>query len=88
MTTDEKRMYLHDSLEKIESLVAYIKSDIKATSDFALERWSEMDWLRYNVNRIECLSVAIQNKIASWIKEGDNNTPASNETSNCRELGS
>ena len=88
MTTDEKRMYLHDSLEKIESLIAYIKSDIKATSDFALERWAEMDWLRYNVNRIECLSVEIQNKIVDWIKEMDNNTPAENETSNCRELGS
>lgn len=88
MTTDEKRTYLLDSLEKIESLLAYIKSDIKATSDFALERWAEMDWLRYNVNRIECLSVEIQNKLADWIKEMDNNTPAENETSNCRELGS
>ena len=79
MTTDEKRMYLHDSLEKMESLIAYIKSDIKATSDFALNRWAEMEWMRYNVNRIECLSVEIQNKLTDWIKEGDNNTTAVNE---------
>ena len=80
MTTDEKRTYLLDSLEKIESLLAYIKSDIKATSDFALERWSEMEWLKYNVNRIECWSVEIQNKLADWIKEMDNNAHVENET--------
>jgi hypothetical protein len=88
MTIGEKRMYLHDSLERIERMAAFIKSDINTTSDFVLERWSEMDWLKQNVNRIECLSVEIQNKLADWIKEGDNNTPAPNETSNCRELGS
>lgn len=80
MTTDEKRMYLRDSLEWLESLVSFINSDLKTTSDFALERWSEMEWLKYNVNRIECLSVEVQNKLADWIKEGDNNTSAENET--------
>lgn len=81
-------MYLHDSLESIERIVDFIKSDLKTTSDFALERWVEMDWIRYNVNRIECLSIEIQNKLADWIKEMDNNTHTENETSNCRELGS
>lgn len=80
MTTDEKRMYLHDSLESIERIVDFIKSDLKNTSDFALERRDEMEWLRYNVNRIECLSVEVQNKLADWIKEGDNNITAVNET--------
>ena len=80
MKTDEKRMYLHDNLDKLRRLVEYVKSDLKTTSDFALERWSEMEWIRYNVNRIECLAIEIQNKLASWIKEGDNNTPAANET--------
>lgn len=80
MTTDEKRMYLHDSLESIERIVDFIKFDLKTTSDFALERRDEMDWIRYNVNRIECLSVEVQNKLADWIKEGDNNTTAVNET--------
>lgn len=80
MTTDEKRMYLRDSLERIESLIAYIKSDLGDTSGFALNRWAEMEWMRYNVNRIECLSVEIQNKLTDWIKEGDNNTPAANDT--------
>ena len=80
MTTDEKRMYLRDSLERIERLAAYLKSDLGATSDFALERWGEMEWMRYNVNNIECLSVEIQNKLADWIKDMDNNTPAENET--------
>lgn len=79
MTTDEKRMYLHDSLEKMESLIEYIKSDIKTTSDFALERWIEHDWIKYNVNRIECLSVELQNKLAGWIKEMDNNPHVENE---------
>lgn len=80
MTTDEKRTYLLDSLEMIERMVDFIKSDLKTTSDFALERWFEMEWLKYNVNRIECLSVEVQNKLADWIKEGDNNTSAENET--------
>lgn len=80
MTTDEKRMYLHDSLESIERIVDFIKSDLKNTSDFALERRDEMDWIRYNVNRIECMSVEVQNKLADWIKEGDNNITAVNET--------
>ena len=80
MTTDEKRMYLHDNLDKLRRLVEYVKSDIKSTSDFALERWSEMEWLKYNVNRIECLSVEVQNKLSDWIKEMGNNTPAENET--------
>ena len=80
MTTDEKRMYLHDSLESIERIIDFIKFDLKTTSDFALERCDEMDWIRYNVNRIECLSVEVQNKLADWIKEGDNNTTAVNET--------
>ena len=80
LTTDEKRIYLHDSLESIERIVDFIKSDLKTTSDFALERWSEMDWIRYNVNRIECLSVEIQNKLAGWIKEMDDNPWVENET--------
>ena len=80
MTTDEKRMYLHDSLESIERIVDFIKFDLKTTSDFALERRDEMDWIRYNVNRIECLSVEVQNKLADWIKEGDNNITEVNET--------
>lgn len=80
MTTDEKRMYLHDNLDKLRRLVEYVKADLKTTSDFALERWSEMEWIRYNVNRIECLAIEIQNKLADWIKESDNNTPAANET--------
>lgn len=88
MTTDEKRMYLRDSLERIESLAAYLKSDIGATSDFALERWANMDWIRLNVNNIECLSIELQNKLAGWIKEMDDNPWVENETSNCRELGS
>lgn len=74
MTTEEKRIYLRDSLERIERLAAYLKSDLGATSDFALERWGEMEWMRYNVNNIECLSIEIQNKIASWITESGNNT--------------
>lgn len=88
MTTDEKRMYLHDSLEWLESLVSFINSELNTAPDFVMERGSDLEWLRYNVNRIECLSVEIQNKLADWIKEGDNNTPTPNETSNCRELGS
>lgn len=80
MTTDEKRTYLRDSLERIERLAAYLKSDLGATSDFALERWANMDWLKQNVNNIECLSIEIQNKLADWIKECDNNTHTENET--------
>lgn len=80
MTPDEKRMYLLDSLERIERLAAYIKLNFDTTSDFALQCWSEMDWLKQNVNSIECLSIEIQNKLADWIKEVDDNTPAENET--------
>lgn len=80
MTTYEKRIYLRDSLERIERLAAYLKSDIGATSDFALERWANMDWLKQNVNNIECLSIEIQNKLADWIKECDNNTHTENDT--------
>lgn len=80
MTTDEKRIYLRDSLERIERLAAYLKSDIGATSDFALERWANMDWLKQNVNNIECLSIEIQNKLADWIKECDNNIHTENDT--------
>ena len=80
MTTVEKRTYLRDSLERIERLAAYLKSDLGATSDFALERWANMDWLKQNVNNIECLSIEIQNKLADWIKECDNNTHTENET--------
>ena len=79
MTTGEKRMYLHDSLESIERIVDFIKSDLKTTSDFALERWVEHDWIKYNVNRIECLSIEIQNKLADWIKEMDNNAHVEND---------
>ena len=80
MTTDEKRTYLRDRLERIERLAAYLKSDLGDTSDFALERWANMDWLKQNVNNIECLSIEIQNKLADWIKECDNNTHTENET--------
>lgn len=78
MTTDEKRTYLRDSLEKLEKIAADIREDLKTTSDFALERWVEMDWIKYNVNRIECLSIEIQNKLIGWIKEMDNNSHVEN----------
>lgn len=80
MTTDEKRMYLRYSLERIESLAAYLKSNLGDTSNFALERWATMEWMRYNVNNIECLSIEMQNKLADWIKEMDNNAHVENET--------
>lgn len=79
MTTDEKRTYLRDSLERIESIAADIREDIKSLSDFALERWVEHDWIKHNVNRIECLSIEIQNKLIGWIKEMDNNQHVENE---------